>query len=207
MGMFYLVRHGLKKQGTGDVPLSGEGAAQARATARHFRQKKITSVYASPLRRAAETAAFIAMELGYGVTEDSRLRERANWGDLPGQTFEQFVAMWNRCTRDREYIPPVGDSARKAGERLESFIRECAEQDPDCAIAAVTHGGLITDFLINIFPEQRLEQLYPGFLAAQSRLIPECSITAVRYDRGTFEVELFASTAHLTGGGEDKNDD
>ena len=59
---FYLVRHGKKGPGTGDVPLSSEGVSQARATARHFRAMRIDRIVSSPLRRSAQTAAILAQE-------------------------------------------------------------------------------------------------------------------------------------------------
>ena len=53
-----------------------------------------------PLNRAKQTAQIVAEAIHITVSEDSRLRERANWGDSPGQTFEEFVEMWNRAPRN-----------------------------------------------------------------------------------------------------------
>lgn len=150
MTTFYLVRHGERDDAAGDAGLSAVGRTQARATARYLRDRTITQVYASPLRRAKETAEVIAASLGIPVVEDARLREHANWGDLPGQSFAAFVAMWERTTHDPTYLPPIGDSAAQAGARLASFIGDVAHTDPDADILAVTHGGLITDFLARI---------------------------------------------------------
>jgi len=134
---------------------------------------------------------------GLPLVEDARLRERANWGDLPGQSFMDFVAMWERSTHDPEYIPPAGDSARQAGERLELFLRETAHKHPCDEIVVVAHGGIITDFLAHMIPPEQLEQWHPKFLAMQSRLIPECSITMVRYYGAQFILEQFAKVEHL----------
>lgn len=129
---------------------------------------------------------------------DSRLRERANWGDLPGQSFEAFVAIWERCTRDPEYLPPVGDSAKQAGERLNSLLSELgAEHAAERQIVLVTHGGLITDFLVHAFSKEALEVWHPNFAAVQSELIPECSITTLIYECGTYAIADFASVDHL----------
>jgi len=162
--------------------LSLTGRVQARSTAQYLQDRPINSVYTSPLRRAEETAVLIASVHGLPLIEDARLRERANWGDLPGQSFMDFVATWERSTHDPEYIPPVGDSARQTGERMELFLRETAHKHPRDKIVAVTHGGIITDFLVHMFPLEQLKQWHPEFLALQSRLIPECSITMVRFD-------------------------
>lgn len=132
------------------------------------------------------------------VTENSRLRERANWGDLPEQTFEEFIAMWDRCTNDPDYLPPVGDSSKQAGERLAFFLTEFTSvEPPDSYIVLVTHGGLITDFLVNTFPEHELNVWHPDFIAMQSQLIPECSITTLIHENGKYTIQDFASVAHL----------
>ncbi|MEO2205303.1 histidine phosphatase family protein [Paenibacillus pabuli] len=199
--IFHLVRHGLKEKRVGDVSLTVEGAIQAESTALHFAKAAfpVTKIVTSPLQRAKETAQAIARHTHSLVTEDPRLRERANWGDCPDQTFEQFIAMWDQCTSDPEYIPPVGDSAQKAGERLASLLAELHNEEPaNRNIIVVTHGGLITDFLVHTFTEHELNVWHPDFKSVQNRLIPECSITKLIYDKRACRIEAFASTKHLT---------
>lgn len=195
--IFYLVRHAKKEKGVGDVAISSEGVLQARATARHFRQFPIARIVSSPLKRAQETARFIAEETKATVTEDFRLRERSNWGDIPGQTFEEFVELWDRCTRDRDFSPPGCDSARSAGERLRSCLLEWSDSYPKERIVIVTHGGLVTDFLVNAIAEEELNRRHPYFIAKQSGLIAECSITEIACTDGRFVILDFASDAHL----------
>ncbi|MGO4733843.1 histidine phosphatase family protein [Paenibacillus sp. 37] len=197
---FHLVRHGLKERRIGDVPLTSEGALQAEATALHFARVAltVTKILTSPLRRAQETANMIARHTHAHITEDPRLRERANWGDCPDQSFEEFIAMWDRCTSDPVYIPPVGDSAKQAGERLASLLTELAnEEQENSNIIVVAHGGLITDFLVQTFTERELNVLHSDFIAMQNQLIPECSITTLIHDQGNYTIEAFASTEHL----------
>ncbi|MDF2659868.1 MAG: histidine phosphatase family protein [Paenibacillus sp.] len=195
---FFLVRHAVKEKAIGDVSITPEGIIQAQLTARSFCDLPITTIAASPLRRAKETAKYIALETKSTILEDRRLRERANWGDLPEQTFDEFVAMWERSTRDPDYIPPVGDSARQAGTRLLSLLLELAKKHPyESNIVLVTHGGLITDFLVNTFSENQLQVWHPDFVAVQSDLVPECSITKLIYENGNFKLDEFASLAHL----------
>lgn len=195
---FFLVRHAIKEKAIGDVPITSKGIIQAKSTARHFCSLPVTMIVTSPLRRAKDTADYIAIKTNSIVTEDSRLRERANWGDLPEQTFDEFVAMWKQSTHDPDYIPPVGDSAKQAGERLSSLLSELGKKSPpDSNIVVVTHGGLITDFLVNTFPESELNVLHPNFVAVQSELVTECSITRVIYNGGKYKIEVFASEEHL----------
>lgn len=195
---FYLVRHALKERSVGDVSITTKGTLQAQATAEYFSSIPISLILSSPLRRAKETAAPIADLTNAAVAEDNRLRERANWGDLPDQPFEAFVAMWERCTRDPDYIPPAGDSAKQAGQRLSSLLSELGENQPSgSSIVLVTHGGLITDFLVQAIPVEHLNKWHPDFVEAQSALVPECSITALRWANGSLMLESFASTDHL----------
>lgn len=197
---FHLVRHGIKERRIGDVPLTSEGSIQAEATALHFARAAfpVTKILTSPLRRAQETAKTIARLTHAHVSEDPRLRERANWGDCPDQSFEEFIAMWDRCTSDPDYIPPVGDSAKQAGERLASLLTEWAnEGQENHNIIVVAHGGLITDYLVQTFTERELNVWHSDFIAMQNQLIPECSITTLIYDQGNYTIKAFASTEHL----------
>ncbi len=197
MTVFYLVRHGKKEAVRGDAPLSPQGIREAQATAHALRAVPIRQVYTSPLLRAKQTAALIAACCGLAVIEEERLRERANWGDLPGQSLAEFVEMWERSTHDPTYVPPVGDSARQAGMRMDQWLRAVAERAPSEQMVMVTHGGLITDFLVAVLPVEQLRRWHPDFLAVQSRLIPECSITVVRLEQGRATLEHLARVEHL----------
>jgi broad specificity phosphatase PhoE len=197
MTVFYIVRHGKIEAVSGDAPLSQQGLIEAHATAHDMRAAPIRHVYTSPLRRAKETAVPIAALHGLAMTEEVRLRERANWGDLSGQSLAEFVEMWERSTRDPAYIPPVGDSARQAGIRMDHLLRERAEHTPSEQMVMVTHGALITDFLAVALPLEQLEHWHPTFLLDQSRLIPECSITVVRLEEGYYTLDYFAGVKHL----------
>jgi len=195
---FYLVRHALKEKAIGDVPITSKGALQAQLTARRFCGFPITHIVTSPLRRAKETAEYIALETNLPIKVDARLRERANWGDLPGQTFQEFVRMWDQCTHEPEYIPPIGDSVKQAGLRLASLLSELSTQHPvHSKIVLVTHGGLITDYLTQTFNKDELNGWHPEFISVQNKLIPECSITTVSYEGGHWKIKDFASVEHL----------
>jgi len=195
---FFLVRHALKEKNIGDVPITADGMIQAKSTALFFRELSITGIISSPLRRARETAEYISSEINSEIRVDNRLRERANWGDLPGQTFEDFVEMWDRCTLEPDFIPPVGDSSRQAGERLASVIVDISNSSSTgSSFIIVTHGGLITDFLVHAIPTQELNKIHQDFVKMQSQLVPECSITKLGYESGTYKVEFFSSIDHL----------
>jgi len=197
----WLVRHGLKSRQIGDVPLTPAGVKQAQAAARALQGGSIGAIVSSPLRRALETAGYLANRLGIEPVEDARLRERANWGDIPDQTFEEFVAVWDRCTREPDYRPPGGgDSVREAAARLSEAVSDWTKRGQSgSGIFFVTHGGLITDFLGAVFAPDMLNAAVPDFAARQNLLIPECSITELLVDGPRLRLGIFADIAHLRG--------
>ncbi len=88
----YLVRHGENKANITkefsyklvDYPLTAKGILQARQTAEYFTDKHIDEIYASPLKRALETAHIIAQRLELAVITTEEFRE-VNVGSLEGQ--------------------------------------------------------------------------------------------------------------------------
>lgn len=194
----FLARHGIKEKAIGDVPITLEGRKQAQLTGQHLNELSITAIISSPLRRAVETAQYIASVQNIPVSTDNRLRERANWGDLPEQTFDEFVEMWERCIREPDFIPPAGDSVRQACARLSMLLSELVQQYPlGSNIVVITHGGLITDYLVHTFVESELNRFHPNFIEKQSSLVPECSITELNYEKNRFTLACFASVEHL----------
>jgi broad specificity phosphatase PhoE len=193
---FYLVRHGLRAAGSGDPGLSPLGCRQARATAECLRDVSVAAVYTSPLRRARETASALAAVHHLRCAEDARLRERANWGDLPGQSFVEFAAMWERCTHEPDHVPVVGDSAHHAAARMHAFLGERAALHPNANVVVVTHGGILTDFLVR-YRLDELQRRDSNVLEVQSDLIGECSITIVTCDGASYALVSLADVRHL----------
>jgi broad specificity phosphatase PhoE len=197
----FLVRHGKieRRVGVSDPALTPLGVSQAQAAATYLQAQPICRIYSSPLLRAKETATYIAAAHKLAVIEDVRLRERANWGDLPDQPLADFVAMWERCNQDRDWLPPVGDSSRQAGVRVERFMVDRFQESPDDDLVAGSHGGTIADFILNIFPFAVQQALNPAFAAApfSGEVMRECSITIVRYDGRAYNLEALALTDHL----------
>jgi broad specificity phosphatase PhoE len=181
--LIYLVQHAQKQAGTGDPELTAVGHDQAARTARWLSRVGLTAVYSSPQRRARQTADAIAAATGLEVRLDDRLRERMNWdGRSP---LSDFLAEWDRCTRDRDLVPAGGDSSHQAGARLREFLAE--RIDEPGPVAVVSHGGVTVDLLRTLLGNTVL----PGHLIADG--VPPCAIT-------TFDglaVVAIAGTDHL----------
>jgi broad specificity phosphatase PhoE len=98
-----VLRHGQSEwnsvrrwQGTADSPLTQLGREQAQATAGLLLalELEFPTIWASDLRRAAETAAIIARTLGVGEPiVDARLQE-AHAGEWEGLTPEEIELRW-----------------------------------------------------------------------------------------------------------------
>jgi broad specificity phosphatase PhoE len=181
--LFYVVQHGEKESRPGDPGLTDLGCRQASGTASWLHQVGVSAVFSSPMRRARETAGFIASAVGVPVREDGRLRERMNW-DGP-EPFEEFLAEWAASVRDRSFVPRTGDSSWRAGERFLAFLREVAGNPGPVVVC--THGGVTVDLLRTLIGDQAL----PPRLLAEG--IPACAITTLD-DEVVMDI---ASVSHL----------
>jgi broad specificity phosphatase PhoE len=103
-----VVQHGEKQDAPGDPGLTLRGARQAEACAAVVASADVAAVYASPLRRALETAQRIAVSIGVDVVVSTDLRERMNWSADSGLDVAAFLQDWQRASRDRSYVPRVG---------------------------------------------------------------------------------------------------
>jgi broad specificity phosphatase PhoE len=180
----YLVQHGDKERAPGDPGLTELGREQATVTAQWLQRMGLHALYSSLLRRARETAEPLGRAAGLVIQVDSRLRERLN---LDGsQTFDAFLADWDRSTRNRDLVLGHEESSRSAGERLRLFLAGLAGASGP--VAVVSHGGVTTDLLRTLLGDDG----FPPRIIDQG--IPSCAITTL----DDLHVIGIADTAHLT---------
>lgn len=196
MTTFYLIRHGLRESRDEGSSLSDVGKKQAEITAIHLKKNTIHALYASPMKRTQQTAKIIARHLKLHVNTDDRLKERLNWGDRKGETFDEFLKVWIQTERDRNYHPLHGDSSYSTGNRMKAVLDEIADKNID-SVLIVSHGGAIGDFLRNVFPENMLKFTANPVTETKYLNILECSITIVQKDRNTYILKKFNDTSHL----------
>lgn len=194
---FYLIRHGEKVRMAGDPPLTERGQLQARTTGAFLATLSPALILASPLLRTQQTAIFLSEACGVPVQTESLLRERANWGDDPLQPFEEFITMWHKSSQDRSWQPPVGDSSITAGNRMRFVIENLTPEYEHTVL--VSHGGTISDFLLNVFSPAELDSLHPGFSLMRDSLVKECSFTHLSIDSQTqkYVLHSVANVNHL----------
>jgi len=151
-----LVRHGEtdwnrdnRFQGHADPPLNDEGRAQALELASELRGEGFATAYTSPLRRASETAAILASEIGLDPVADGALME-VDVGSWSGLTRDEVEARFpHGYARWLEYGHgwDDGESYDELGERVVTGLLNIGVRHPDTSVLAVTHGGPIRSAL------------------------------------------------------------
>lgn len=151
MSKLILVRHGQSTwnierriQGTLDPPLSDEGRQQAEALARRLRGLQVAAIYASPRRRAFETAEIVARRLNRPVISHACLAE-IGLGAWEGRTVSELRAAhggaydtWLRAPRD--YAPPGSEPADDFVRRVLDGIGEMVRAHPEGTLLLATHA-------------------------------------------------------------------
>jgi len=207
MALITLIRHGesvwngeRRIQGNQDPPLSPRGRQQAvRLAARlsvHL-PRRPAALFASPLRRAAETAEIVAGAMSLPVVAEPGLREMG-LGSWEGRTVPEIRAAspgaYEAWLKDPQAHPAPG------GERLEAFAARVTAAfeglrvaHPDADLILVSHGGPIKALMCHI-------------LGVDVRLLfriqqDNTALSAVQLDGETRRVVLLNDTCHLQDGG------
>lgn len=154
MREFLVLRHGQsmgdlegRHEGRYDAPLTDRGREQAHLVATWItRHLPPTVLYASPLRRAAETAEILSWQISIPVQYDEGLMEFNN-GALAGLTWAEATARYPEP--EGGYLPhepvPNGEcdlTFRARAEMVWSRLVSSAAEGQ--RIGIVAHGGLIS---------------------------------------------------------------
>ncbi len=161
MSLIYLIRHGQTDwnrekifRGLADRPLSEHGKREAQAVARFLAKERIQFIYASPLKRAIETAEPLARDKGRNVEVLKGVIDLdfGEWSGMPmkevrdryPEIFENFMK------RPEKAVFPAGETLDQAQQRAMAAIREVAERHPEETIAVVTHRVICKVVLLGI---------------------------------------------------------
>lgn len=149
-----LVRHGETERnrrkltlGRADVPLNDRGLAQARAVAASFLRPP-AAIYASPLVRAADTAAAIAAATRLNVVVEPDLMEMdvGEMEHLSGvelrERYPEFLRAWLSGDAADARMPG-GETLREVQDRAWSAIVRIHQPAPDGEVVAVSHNFVI----------------------------------------------------------------
>ena len=200
--VLHLVRHGeseanLERVLDGrDRSLTPLGRRQAEAVAAHLAGRALAAVYASPYRRAQETAAAIARVAKRPVIGARDLQE-VMVGVLAGRRDPAAHTIYNDVygrwlARDLGAGFPGGETLGQARARMGRFLERVAARHAGHEVVAVSHGGM---------PEAVLPLLL-GLPATRRWRVAFAAITTLRLgDGGRWLVgeSGWGSVSHLAG--------
>jgi len=197
----FFVRHGFSVSnnariftGHMDIELTDTGKEQAEKCAVYFKDKNIDVIYASDLKRAYNTAAPIARELGLTVNPEKGMREIFA-GDWEGTPFSELVVKYHedysvwlndignaKCTN--------GESVKEFAKRIQSTVARIADENVGKNICIATHATPIRVIctLANGLPVERM---------AEIPWVRNASINIFEYDGGKFIPITIDYTDHL----------
>jgi broad specificity phosphatase PhoE len=147
-----LARHGetdwnraRRWQGHADRPLTDRGRAQAAALAERLADIALDAIYASDLRRARETAAFVAARQGLEVIELRDLREVdvGSWEGLTREEAEEKFPEGYRRWLTGGTGWDDGETYEQMSARVLAAVGRIAAAHEGGRVLIVSHGGPI----------------------------------------------------------------
>lgn len=154
----FLARHGetpgnreMRYLGSVDEPLSPAGLEQVERLAAALGPLPLAAVYASPLRRTADTGRRIAAALRLDLRFEERLREQ-RFGDWEGLTRAEVLETEGReqllrWEADLALSPPGGESLASVQARVIALVEELRREHAGAWVALVSHVGPIKALL------------------------------------------------------------
>lgn len=209
MNTMYYVRHGesvvnITKEFSYrrvDKSLTPRGKLQAEQTADFFSDRHIDAIFASPLKRAAETARVIAERIGKQVVYMEELRE-VNVGDLElcapthenWALYQSVVFEWFGGNKTSAF--PNGENYFGLLERFRSSLIRIFDGRYGQNVVVVSHGGILGYTVKSICTEADNELL-------QDKESQNCSVSVfqaeVQNGKLTCILKEWAKNEHLTG--------
>jgi broad specificity phosphatase PhoE len=152
-----------------DVGLSPSGERQSDVLAAALASEHPSALYASPIRRAAETARRMGAALGLEPRLDPRLRE-LDFGQADGLTYEEVEQRWpdlyeNWMRTPTEVRFPAGESFADLKRRAVAAAADIVAAHEGETVVIVAHAGVIRAVLVDWLSMRdealfRIEQRY-----------------------------------------------
>jgi len=195
-----LVRHAepvrkIVEGGVADPELAERGHEQAQAVGKWFAEEKIDVLYASPLRRAQQTAEAIAAHHSLQIMTSDGIAEYDRQSEfyIPVEELKksddpELKAHWQALAADR--LDDVVEDAHTFRPRVAEAVDRLIADHPGQTVVAVCHGGVINVALAEILGLPRSLWFEPAY----------ASIHRVRASRqGIRTVQSINETQHLRG--------
>jgi broad specificity phosphatase PhoE len=209
MTRLLLVRHGENPANVNrqfscrkvDYTLTDRGRLQAKQTAEYLSRVKLDEIWASPLKRAYETADAIARFHPHDVKILDDLREM-DVGTLEGmepqadawKIYADVMKEWLSGNREASF--PGGESRRQLVVRFRRALEKITAGSPGRTIVVVAHGGLFTHGVAELcgIVDQR------AFFGLDNR---NCSVSILEVHKEgngmRYNLRSWASVGHLSG--------
>ena len=190
-----LIRHALPirrevTEGAADPPLSVDGERQAQLLADYLGSEQIDAVYASPLRRAVQTAEPLCRQIGREMVLDAGIAEFDQHSSEYIPVEELKASGDPRLT---EFLLGEGDEfddREEFRERVFASITRIVSQHGGERVAVVCHGGVINSYAGDVLG---LDVEGPGFFYPNYT-----SITRIAASRsGVRSIVTLNETSHL----------
>ncbi len=192
-----LIRHGLPVRretsdgSAADPPLSRHGQGQAEALARWLANERIHHLYASPMRRAQETAAPLAAAQGHAIRTESGVAEFDADSEVYvplEQVKAEDPARWKAMVDSGFYL---GGDAEVFRKTVIASLDEIVGRHPGECVAVVCHGGVINAWVAAVLGTERLFLFEPEYTSIHRFLVSRA---------GDRSLKALNETAHLRGG-------
>lgn len=169
-----------------DLPLTAAGQEQAQRLAHRLVARKPSAVYASPLKRAMETAEPIAQALALEIRRDERLREVeiGNVGSVSLSDLAEIAIAhggWSHL--------PQTEASAAIRTRMREAIDSIVAAHPAERIVVVSHAGAINAYLAALLNLEK-DFFFPA---------GNTSITVLRAHGDKRLLVTLNDTAHLEG--------
>ena len=185
----YLIRHGqsianrdLFHGSWMQVPLSPEGAEQAKQAGEKLKNIPFDRVFASDLKRAMQTCELALPGCSY---ETSGLLREIGCGSLDGNTPDQcraeYGVMYDESRERQDYTPFGGENRAMLSERVSAFLGQMERLDAE-TVAAFAHFGTL----------RTAAELVMGIPSLKGRIYcPNCCISIFEFRDGIWRLNAW----------------
>lgn len=170
-----------------DYSLTEKGVTQAKQAGEYIKTLQLDAIYASPLKRAVETAEIVAQACGLPVVNTLEELRELNVGSLEGQAptaelWAQHDAVWDRWFAGELTARfPDGESYLEASGRLRQAVTRALEHVSGVGqgkrVLLVGHGGIFMMGTHALVEGLSVETLNRGYF--------QCSLSEITFEMDT----------------------
>ncbi|SHF09511.1 histidine phosphatase family protein [Clostridium fallax] len=197
----YITRHGetewnteKRMQGWRNSNLTELGLKQAEALRDRLQDINLDVIYASPLKRAYDTANIIKGSKNIEIIKSDDLREMG-FGNWEGMTLEEIEShpeykdeIYNLYNNPVEYKPFGGETINNVSERVHNILDEIIQNNKYKDILIVTHGMTLKFVMAYFAKKAKME--YEDVIFGQA------SLTHVKLDDNKIKLMSVNDTSH-----------